>query len=374
MCIRDRCAPGLEPLLAIEVEAIAPGAVAVPGGVEARGDRRTLARLLVELGLASHVLVRVASFRVRDLDALEGHVSRLPWSGWVSRGVPRRVRATSSKSRLTHTGAIEERIARAITTRLGDAVEGTPEEAASAPYIPIVARVVGDRCMISLDASGEPLHRRGYRLDPHRAPLREDLARALVLASRWDRTSLLVDPMCGSGTIAIEAALLAGDRAPGLERSFAMERTPLDDGIALAEVRAEARARVHPAPGPIVGRDRDARAIQAARTNAARAGVDIVLEVGALSTTITSIPAEHGPAPRVVTNPPWGERLGDASALKALYRALGQLRRALGPDARLTLAAHDRKLAYATAIPMESAFLSDLGGLKVTAMTERERA
>lgn len=377
------CAPGLEPLLAIEVEAIAPGALAVPGGVEARGDRRTLARLLVELGLASHVLVRVASFRVRDLDGLESHVARLPWSGWVTRGVPRRVRATSSKSRLSHTGAIEERIARAITTRLGDGGAGgdtgapTGDEAGAPPAaapIPIVARVVGDRCMISLDASGDPLHRRGYRLDPHRAPLREDLARALVIASGWDRTSLLVDPMCGSGTIPIEAALLAGDRAPGLARSFAMERTPLDDGVALAQVRAEARARAHPTPGPIVGRDRDARAIQAARTNAERAGVEILLEVGPLSTTITSIPTERGAAPRVVTNPPWGERLGDPDALRALYRALGQLRRALGRTARLTLAAHDRKLAYATAVPMASAFMSDLGGLKVHAMTEQDRA
>lgn len=369
------CAPGLEPLLAAEIAALGVEGRAVAGGVEAGGDRAALARLLVELGLASHLLVRVASFHARDLAALEQHVARLPWSGWLTRGVPRRARATAQRSRVQHTGAIQERVLRAIARRLGDdlADGGEPEGA-----VPLVVRLFEDRCTISLDASGEPLHRRGYRLDPHRAPLREDLARALVIASRWDAASLLVDPMCGAGTIAIEAALLATDRAPGLARRFAMEDTPLDDGVALAGARAEAQARVRPAAAKVVARDRDARAIAAARGNAERAGVTeaIELEVGNLSTTVAAIEriTSRGETPRVVTNPPWGERVGERGSLQPLYRALGQLRRALGDDAGLALAAHDRRLAYATGVPLESAFMSDLGGLKVHAMIEkRER-
>ncbi len=361
------CAPGLEPWLAAEVEALAPGGVAVPGGVEVHGDRRTLARLLVELGLASHVLVRIASFRCRALEDLEPYVERLPWSGWLRRDEARQVRVTTTRSRITHTGAIAERVLRGVKTRLGDA----PKEDEAG--VSLLVRIVGDRCTISLDASGEPLHRRGYRRDPHRAPLREDLARALVKASGWDRKSVLVDPMCGSGTVAIEAAMLAMDRAPGLTRAFDVERTPLDDGLTLAAVRAEASARIRPVSHPVVARDRDFRAIEAACSNAGRAGVmdALIVEEGALSTTVASLPADLGPGPRLVTNPPWGARLGDGAALRPLYRALGQLRRHLGPGGGMLLAAHDRRLAYATGVPLESAFLSDLGGLKVHAMVER---
>lgn len=353
--------PGLEPLLAREVAAIAEKADIVPGGVETGGDERTLARFLVELGLASHVLVRVASFRVKELAELEAHVGRLPWSGWLRRDEPRRVRAKAQSSRLYHTGAIEERVVRAIQKRLGDA----PAEAAPEDCVPIHVRMLDDRCTLSVDASGTPLHRRSYRLDPYRAPLREDLARALVIASGWDPSRPFLDPMCGSGTLAIEAALIATGRAPGLQRSFAMERTALDDGSTLAAVRNEAQARIHAAPALILARDRDPRAIAAAVGNAERAlGPDVIrFEAQPLSTAKDALAAAgvaSDASVAVVTNPPWGERLGDAGSLKPLYQALGSLVRSL-PHATLALAAHDRRLAYSTGVPIESAFLTDLG-------------
>jgi putative N6-adenine-specific DNA methylase len=366
------CAPGLEPLLEREVAELAGEARAIPGGVELACDRETLARLLVEVGLASHALVRVAQFPVRELAELEAHVARLPWSGWLRRDVPRRVRAHAQRSRLYHTGAIEERVFRAITTRLGDA----PAEAPAEESVPLTVRMVDDRCTISLDVGGTPLHRRGYRLDPHRAPLREDLARAVILASGWDGSGPLVDPTCGSGTLVIEAAMLATRRAPGLERRFAVERTALDDGEALARARDAARARIREAPAPLLGRDRDARAIEASRANAERAGVgaSIRFEVGPLSTTADALRAagvEGGVT--VVSNPPWGERLGEASDLRPLYGAIGSLVRSL-PSSTLTMVAHDRKLAYATGVPLESAFLTDLGGIKATVMRTRVEA
>lgn len=335
----------------------------MPGGVETEGDATTLARLLVETGLSSHVLVRIASFPVKQLADLEGHVSRLPWSGWLKRNVPRRIRVTAQRSRLYHTGAIEERVARAITTRLGDAPPTLADDEQPIA-VPLAVRMIDDRCTISLDASGPPLHRRGYRLDPYKAPIREDLARALVIASGWDASRPFLDPLCGAGTLVIEAGLIAMNKAPGLERSFAMERTALDDG-SLAKVRAEARARVTTPERELVGRDRDPRAIEAARGNAERAGVAARLEVGPLSTAAHAM----GDAQRlaVVTNPPWGGRLGDASKLRPLYAALGSLVRSL-PGATLALAAHDRKLAYATGVPLQSALLSDLGGTKVAMM------
>jgi putative N6-adenine-specific DNA methylase len=282
--------------------------------------------------------------------------------------MPRRVRASTTRSRLRHTGAIEERILSGIARRLGD------EPHDDGPSIPLLSRIHEDRCTLSLDASGDPLHRRGYRKNPHRAPLREDVARALVLASNWDRQSLFVDPMCGSGTIAIEAALLAENRAPGLHRSFAIEDTPLDDGIALQSARRDAEHRFLRSNARIIARDRDARAIEAARANAERAGVShaIDFEVGPLSRTLESLERieSRGAAPCIVTNPPWGERLDERASLPSLYRALGQLRHAM--KARLTIATHDRRLAYATGVRVESAFLSDLGGLKMSAMTEKQ--
>jgi putative N6-adenine-specific DNA methylase len=372
------CAPGLERLLAEELEAIlgeredpkhAPNVV--PGGVEIGCDREELAHVLVRSALGAHVLVRVASFPVRDLGALEAHVGRLGWSGFLRRDVPRRVRANAQRSRLFHTGAIEERVYRAIAERLGD----DPPEAEGDDSVTLNVRMFEDRCTISIDVAGSPLHRRGYRLDPHRAPIREDLARAVVIASGWDRKRPLVDPMCGSGTLVIEAARLAVSHAAGLERSFALTRTALDDGTLIGKARELAHARVRSEVPVILGRDRDPRAIAAARANAERAGVAqlVHLEVGPLSTTKQAL-AELGVDRdvQVITNPPWGERLEVESAhghadLRPLYGAIGSLVRSI-EGSRLTLAAHDRKLAYATGVPLESAMLTDLGGLKVAVM------
>ncbi len=363
------CSPGLEPLLAAEIRGLGHEATETPGGVELISGREGLLRLLFELGLASHVLVRVAQFPVRELAELEAHVARLPWSGWLRRDVPRRVRATSQRSRLYHTGAIEERVWRAISTRLGD----SPRPAEPEDAVPLAVRMFEDRCTISLDVSGPPLHRRGYRLDPQRAPLREDLARALIVVSQWDVSRPLVDPMCGSGTIAIEAARLATRHAPGLERSFAIEQTALADEASIQEIRASLRERIRESPVQIVARDRDPRAVIAARENAARAGVasSIAFEVGPLSSTREGLErlGLGGPV-AIVTNPPWGERLGEADRLRPLYEALGSLVRSL-PRSSLAFAAHDRSLAHATGVPIESALLTDLGGMKVALMHER---
>jgi len=363
------CSPGLEPLLAAEIRGLGHEAAETPGGVDLVCGREGLVRLLFELGLASHVLVRVAQFPVRELAELEAHVSRLPWSGWLRRDVPRRVRATSQRSRLYHTGAIEERVWRAICARLGD----SPREAEAEDAVPLAVRIIEDRCTISLDVGGTPLHRRGYRLDPQRAPLREDIARALIVISGWDGSRPLVDPMCGSGTIAIEAARLATRHAPGLERSFAIEQTALADEALLTEIRASLRDRIRESPTPIIARDRDPRAVIAARENAARAGVaaSVSFEVGPLSSTREGLSALglRGPV-AVVTNPPWGERLGEAERLRPLYEALGSLVRSL-PKSSLAFAAHDRRLAHSTGVPIESALLTDLGGIKVALMHER---
>ncbi|MBX3270686.1 MAG: RNA methyltransferase [Sandaracinaceae bacterium] len=353
------CAPGLEPLLAAELAALgALDARPLAGGVAFRGHRRVLYRANLECGLATHVLVRLARFGADRFEALEAELAALPWERWLLPGAPRRVRASAHKSRLHHTGAIVERAERAIALRLGDAPQDDEERA-----VPIALRLVRDEVHVSLDTSGAPLHRRGYRTTSGPAPLREDLARALVIVSGWDRASPLVDPLSGIGTIPIEAALYAEGRAPGAGRAFAFERTALLDEASWARVREASAAARREAP-PILGRDADPRAIAASEANAARAGVTVRFEVA----TLRAAPALDAPRGAVVTHPPFGKRLGAGEDLAPLYRALG----ACAPRGwALAILTADRRLGMRAGQDLATAFLTDAGGLKVRALVRR---
>lgn len=356
-------APGLEPIAEAEIRALGvTKARGVPGGVELSADRGLMVRLLLELRTVSHLLLRVATFRADHFERLEREVRKIDWRAWLVPGVARTLRATAEKSRLYHTGAITERMNKWIGEALGDA-----ETSQGGPAITISARLVHDQVTISIDLSGEPLHRRGYRLDPGKAPLREDLAAALVIASGWDRMRPLIDPMCGSGTIAIEAALLATRTAPGIARSFAIERTRLANAADIERARRASRAERLATTPRILAFDRDPRAADRTRENAARAGVTIEVEALPLS----QVPADAlaGSGAIVVTNPPWGERLDDAGAgLDRLHGALGGLVKRLGQGARLAVIAHDARLARSVGVPLRSAFLTDAGGMKVHAL------
>jgi putative N6-adenine-specific DNA methylase len=180
-------------------------------------------------------------------------------------------------------------------------------------------------CTISVDAAGAALHRRGYRQALAKAPLRETLAAAMLLGAEWNGSTALCDPFCGSGTIAIEAALLARGVPPGLHRSFAAERWPSADASLWREVRSRAASVVGDALlPPIVGSDRDAGAVEAARANAERAGVG-----GDIEFAIASVSAVHAPAAAglLVTNPPYGVRTGDTATLRNLHARFGAVAR-----------------------------------------------
>ncbi len=371
------CAPGLEPWLEREIRELEMGSVAKEssptkivqdvGGVRFEGDQLTLAHALLGLGLAARLLIRIATFQVTELSNLDQYVGRLSWTGWLKRDVPRTIRATAKKSRLYHSGAIEQRVMQAITRRMKDNpppvdVE-TIDQAAS-----LVVRMDNDVCTISLDASGQPLHRRGYRLNPAHAPLREDLARAVVLASAWDRKRPLVDPMCGSGTLLIEAAMLASNWPPGMNRRFGIEPTALADRVCMDEVKHDRMTRVQPMSALILGSDRDERAIAAANENLSGLGFSIQLATQPLGAT--ELP--HEPL-SIVTNPPWGGRVSTDQYLNPLYHSLGDLRRRATKGSSLTLVTSRRELAYKTGIPLRSAFLTDAGGTKVNAFVEESK-
>jgi putative N6-adenine-specific DNA methylase len=208
---------------------------------------------------------------------------------------------------------------------------------------------------------------RGYRLATAKAPLRETLAAAVVLGSGWDRMSPLVDPMCGAGTIPIEAALLARAMAPGRGRHFAFEQWPDHDARLWGEIRAQAEEQVLlRSAGPIQGSDRDAGAITASESNAARAGVagDVVFHQAAMSAL--EPPAGTG---WVVTNPPYGVRVGEADKLRDLFARFGQVLRARCAGWQVAMLSGNRALEAQLGLALEDRFRTSNGGIPVRLVT-----
>jgi putative N6-adenine-specific DNA methylase len=337
------------------------GAAAEPGGVAVTGDLGLVIRANLELGLANHVLVRAAEVKARAFPEFVRKAERIEWSRWLRPGVGRRILVTSKRSRLYHTEAIAQRLAGAIDAQVAP---GDDDGA----MVTVVARFIRDVCTLSVDTSGQPLHRRGWRQQTAKAPLREDLARALLLASGWDPATPLYDPMMGAGTILIEGACMARGLAPGLGRPFALEQTAMADVDALQahRDRLTEAARDH-AQAPIVGRDQMRGSLDAAIGNATRAGVlaDLDLDVADLRTT--PLPQGHPPG-AVVSNPPYGKRVRPDAGLRALHVCFGERVRALGPGWTAALITPHRSLASATGLSLHSRAMTDHGGLKVELM------
>lgn len=325
--------PGLEPLVAAELQDLGLGpARATTGGVDFRGDAAALVTANLHLRTATRVLARVASFRAATFPELERGLAAVAWERHAPRGVPLRLalRASAHKSRLYHTGALAERVQQALAVRLAAPVElvrgEVDDEAADRSTLAdllVVVRLERDLCTVSVDSSGEPLHRRGYRLATAKAPLRPSLAAALLRAAAWRPDEPLLDPFCGSGTIAVEAALIARSRPAGALRGFACARWPALAGAYPAlRARAERRYASSCPPGQIMifASDRDPGAIEAARANAQRAGVD-----DAITFAARPLAACEPPAPRglILTNPPYGLRVGRARTLRDLYAHIG---------------------------------------------------
>ena len=362
-------APGLEPFALAEAHALGFSARVEEGGVAWSGDLRSVIAANLGFRTASRVLVRVAEFEARSFIELERWGRRIPWSLSVAPGASVRFRVTCRKSRLYHSDAVAQRLADAVSR----AVAGVRTEADSPADDEVldrddsslfVVRFYRDRCTVSADASGALLHRRGYRQASAKAPLRETLAAALVAASEWDGVSPIIDPLCGSGTIPIEAALAARRIPPGTLRTFAVERWPSVPAELVRAVRSELGASsLGAAPGPIVGSDRDSGAIDSARRNAERAEVapDVQLGVHAIS----AMPLPAGDRGWIVTNPPYGVRVGDSARVRDLWAQLGNVLRRRAPGWRLTLLSPDAALERQLRIPLHVVARTTNGGIPV---------
>lgn len=381
-------APGVETLAAGELArlGLATGETE-PGGVEFTASPAGLVAALLWLRTANRVTVRLASFRATSFAELEKHAKRVPWGDVIPAGAAVHFRVTSKKSKLYHQDGIAERLERAALAampgleaiRAPSAAELLEDDVTMVPRVQrIIVRVFRDEVTLSADASGALLHLRGWRQAVAKAPLRETLAAALLLASGWtDGTTPggpLLDPFCGSGTIAIEAAQWARRMAPGRARRFAAEAWP---GFGPAWAQQWIMSRTHAANGElartpveIVGHDRDAGAILSAKANAQRAGV--VLDVAFTRQPMSQLAPADGPG-WIVTNPPYGARIGERTALRDLYATLGRLHHERRPDWSLTMLSADRMLEAQLRTRLVEVLRTTNGGIPVRAMQARLR-
>lgn len=368
--------PGFEPVVARELAAlgIVPRAPEA-GGVSFPADDATLFAANLHLRAASRVLVRVASFTAKNFAELERRAKTIPWKSYVRPDGAVAFRVTCKKSRLYHSDAVAERLAKSLLAQLpkarigasgarDDEADGTSGEGdATLRSQLFVVRFDHDTCTISADASGELLHRRGYRLATAKAPIRETIAAGCLLALGYDGSRALVDPMCGSGTFAIEAALIARNIAPGLTRSFACERWPQFDVAAAARVRARGVAAVlATAPAPIHASDRDAGAVEATIANAERAGVGGDLVVARCALSAIEAPNAVG---LVIANPPYGARVGERAALRNLYAQFGNVARTKLAGWRAALVLAEQSLEAQTKLPLQTVVKFSNGGIRV---------
>ncbi len=367
-------APGLERFVASELEHLGIARVAqIEGGVTFTGDLTQLYSANLSLRTASRIVVRVAEFHASSFHELERRARRIRWDEYVGPKGRVRFRVTCRKSRLYHSDAVAQRFADAVVRRVGEIdvtsagaellEEGERDAAGEPPAQLFIVRLTHDDCVVSADSSGSLLHRRGYRQATGKAPLRETLAAAMVMGSMWDHRSPLLDPLCGSGTIAIEAALLARRIAPGIRRNFGFQLWPGYDKGLWESLSAKAReVELSRAPGVLMASDRDDGVVQSAKENAERACVLNDIDLQARPISDIQPPAEPG---FIVTNPPYGIRVGERPTLRNLYAQLGKVLKLKAARYTLVILSADTALESMLRISLEEVFRTRNGGIPV---------
>ncbi len=349
--------PGLEQELLAEVkERGFRRPKIIRGGVTVQGGWRDVWRANLELRGSGHVLARIGEFRALHLAQLDKRARQFPWGEFLRKDVAAKVEVSCTRSRIYHSAAAAQRIGRAIAEEFGAPVSEEAE-------VVIKVRIADDLCTLSVDTSGESLHKRGHKEWVGKAPMRETLAALLLRRAGFTGREPVVDPMCGSGTFVIEAAEWAAGLAPGRGRAFAFEKLATFEPGTWAALRAP-----KPLAAPTVtfhGSDRDAGAVKRAGENAARAGVaewTVFTE-----RAVSDLRPPEGPKGLVIVNPPYGTRIGDKKPLHALHGALGQVLRERFSGWRVGIVTTEAALAKATGL----SFLPpgppvSHGGLKVT--------
>jgi putative N6-adenine-specific DNA methylase len=356
--------PGLESVCAAELSALGttPQEITV-GGVTFSGRLRDLYHANLWLRTASRILVRFAEFQSRDFPGLYRRAQKLPWGRFIRPETSVAFRVTCHASRLNHTARIAETLESAANQALGrstNPVSNTPQT--------VMVRVVNDQVVISIDSSGELLHRRGYRHAVTVAPLRETLAAGILMLLGWNGTESLADPMCGSGSFLLEGALLARHQAPGLKRSFAFMHWPgYREGL-WHLLCAEARREEVAVNVSISGADESLEAVAAAKENCRRSEAADIVSITQCRLNEQSVHAGQG---LVVCNPPYGKRLPMEENPATYYSRLGQHLQRVYPGWRLAILCSDPDLIKATGLSFKQIARLDNGGLTVSLFTTK---
>ena len=372
------CAKGLEYLLRDELRALGIDAHEALAGVRFSGTLRAGYQACLESRLASRILMPLAEFDATDADTLYAGVQQIGWSDHLAADGTLAVDAVSVVSALTHTQFIAQRVKDAVVDQLRDATGTRPGVDLQRPSIRLNIRLYRDRATLSLDLSGAPLHRRGWRIGQGDAPIKENLAAAMLLRGGWPEVfaagGALVDPMCGSATLLIEGALMAAGAAPGLQRDYfgflgwrGHDATLWASLVDAARQRAETGLRA--LPQVFFGYDHDPRVLNEAKRNAQAAGVAGFVQLARQEIEHLHRPAEATLPGLVLCNPPYGERLGEREALPALYRQLGTRLRSEFNGWHAAIITSDDELGHALGLRAKKRYVVYNGALECRLMT-----
>ena len=322
------CLFGLEHLLGEEIEALGyERTETIDGRVSFLGDPEAVALSNIFLRYAERVFIKLGSFNAATFDELFEGTRALPWSDYIGRCDAFPVKGHSIKSALTSIPDCQKIVKKAVVRSLEEKYGISYFEETGVKY-QIEFFILKDKATLMIDTSGMPLHKRGYRKDSNDAPIRETLAAAIAKTARPREDVLLWDPMCGSGTIAIEAAMLMKNIAPGVKRSFAAEKFPFIDGKIWRDAREEARDNEVNTKFECFASDIDKNAVELTKKNASIAGVSDIVTAFACDCLKISSEGRRG---TIVTNPPYGERLMTPAEAEALYKKMGEHFRSLAP-------------------------------------------
>ncbi|MDE1899314.1 MAG: 23S rRNA (guanine(2445)-N(2))/(guanine(2069)-N(7))-methyltransferase, partial [Xanthomonadaceae bacterium] len=372
------CPKGLEYLLRDELAALGAGtAREALAGVHFEGDLELAYRACLHSRLASRVLLPLARFDAADAEALYRGVAAIDWERHLAPDGSLAVDAVVAQSAINHSGFAAQRVKDAVVDQLRERCGMRPSVVLERPQLRLHLHLRRDRAELALDLSGEPLHRRGWRVDQGAAPLKENLAAAMLLRAGWPALyadgGALVDPLCGGGTLLIEAALMAAGVAAGLRRDYyGFLGWRGHDAALWARLHAQATAQAHDGLAALrpafFGRDQDPGAIAIARRNAQAAAVAgfVHLERGDIAHLAPPAGCARG---LLIGNPPYGERLGERDEVVALYRTLGERLRAGFVGWRAALLIGEAEMGHAFGLRADRRYALYNGALACTLLT-----